>query len=69
MPNDHTVVEMATIPKCDLAAAHGDAYADAALPRFGGTWGYVCYACFVNAGASLGLGKGQKLVLREGSSK
>lgn len=63
---DHTAVEVASIPLCDINKSHGPAYADAALPAYGGSWGYVCKADFDQAGASLGLGRGQRLVERDG---
>lgn len=50
------------IPACDINATHGPAYADAKLPKAGGSWAYVCAECLTEYGGSLGLGKGQKLV-------
>jgi hypothetical protein len=63
MSNDHTSVEVARIPPCDIDATHGDAYADAQVPG-GSSWGYVCRACFDERGCALGLGRGQRLELR-----
>jgi hypothetical protein len=54
------------IPFCDIDAAHGEAYADARIPATGGSWGYLCKACFDYFECSLGLGRGQRLVLRKG---
>ena len=60
----HTETVVTTIPNCGIDATHGNAYADASLPAVGGSWGNVCRACFNLYGASLGLGKGQRLVLK-----
>jgi hypothetical protein len=54
-------VEVSALPDCDFDASHGPAFADFKVP--GGPWGYGCKSCFVKYGGSLGLGKGQKLVL------
>lgn len=63
MSGDHTEVEMTSIPDCDIDPSHGEAYADAKTA--GGPWGYVCRACFDSLGCELGLGRGQRLVLRQ----
>jgi len=60
----HTEVVVQQIPNCDIHHTHGKAYADASLPAHGGSWGYVCKPCFTKYGATLGLGKGQKLVTK-----
>ena len=60
MTNDHTSVEVAVIPACDVC---GDpAIADAATNI--GPWAYVCERHFAELGCALGLGRGQRLVLR-----
>lgn len=70
---DLTEAKVASIPNCDLP--HHDpvtglprkvlAYADARIPAVG--WAYVCKAHFDSYGCSLGMGKGQRLVLDEGA--
>ena len=60
-----TQAKVARIPNCDMLK-HGDrpvkAYADARLPH-DGRWAYVCRPCFNAAGCTLGLGRGQELIL------
>ena len=51
---------MASVPPCDIDAAHGPAYADAKLSI--GPWAYVCRPCFDQYHCRLGLGCGQELV-------
>jgi len=36
-----------------------DSFYDAALPIFFGSWGNVCPKCFILAGGTLGIGRGQ----------
>lgn len=62
MTNNHTITTVSTIPPCDLDNDHGPAYADASLPAAGGSWAYVCRACFEHHGCQLGLGQGQQLI-------
>lgn len=57
----HTHVEVDAIPDCDLHPGR-PAYADAKTR--GGPWGNLCHECFEHHGCSLGLGRGQELVLR-----
>jgi len=57
MPSTTTVVT--SIPACNLCGS--PAYADANIP--GDRWGYVCKTCFDGHGCSLGLGRGQVLLL------
>ena len=64
----HTTVLVDEIPDCDLcvsrpAPMNSPAYADANLGR---GWAYVCSDHFALFCCSLGLGRGQRLVLREG---
>ncbi len=67
MPAPHTQVEVARIPACDLCKLaginppHPAAY-DAATRQ--GPWGYLCEQHFTDHGLGLGLGRGQRLVLR-----
>ena len=65
--NDHTSVIVATIPPCDLCGGMAivqDAYADAQLPMVG-PWANVCKPHFDYHRCGLGLGRGQRLILRE----
>jgi len=59
MPDTWTIVTV--IPNCDLCTKE-PAYADAAIP--GMSWAYMCRTCFMKYGASLGLGRGQELLLK-----
>ncbi len=56
---DLVEVKVTHLPPCDLHNGRTAQY-DAVMP--GGGWAYMCRACFINCGATLGLGKGQKLV-------
>jgi hypothetical protein len=61
---DLTKARVEEIPNCQLPHHEGHsqpAYADARIPGVG--WGYVCRAHFEQMGCSLGMGKGQELVL------
>jgi hypothetical protein len=63
--NDHKSVKVAVIPDCDVCRAERGqivpAYADAKLSI--GPWANVCKMHFAQYGCSLGLGRGQELVL------
>ena len=62
MPDTWTV--LGEIPNCDTCNQDppAKAYADA---RFRGTtWAYVCTTCFHDHGLTLGLGRGQELLLK-----
>ena len=68
--NNHTKTVVSTIPNCDLCPNVSDsghlknkAVYDAKTCY--GPWAYVCKTHFVECGCLVGLGKGQKLVLRE----
>lgn len=66
-----TSVEMDKIPDCDLCRQVGVFQAaryDARL-RDGKTWGYVCEDHFQWQGCRLGLGFGQKLILKRKETK
>jgi hypothetical protein len=54
-------VAVDVLPNCDVCGAV--ASYDALL--FGSKWGYACQECFDNFGAAVGLGLGQRLVLRK----
>lgn len=65
--NDHTQATVAVIPNCDLCTKNGEqvpAYADAKLSI--GPWAFVCKKHFDEYGCSLGLGRGQELVVCNG---
>ena len=64
MTEPHTEVTVTFLPDCDIHRTHGKAYADALLPLHG-SWGYVCKPCFDTLGCTLGLGRGQRLILDE----
>ena len=53
-----------SFPPCDLNPAHGPAAYDARVQGLS-SWAYQCEECFAALGAGLGLGLGQRLVLRE----
>tara|TARA_R110000868_G_scaffold347031_1_gene608132 strand:+ start:427 stop:693 length:267 start_codon:yes stop_codon:yes gene_type:complete len=59
-PHNWEVAELTRIPNCDFCVADSAAKYDAADQN--GIWAYMCQAHFTEKGASLGLGKGQKLV-------
>lgn len=66
-PKPHTEIKVSEIPKCDLCAEKGrtvPAYADAVLPGRGGSWANVCRDCFGWGCCNLGLGRGQKYILK-----
>lgn len=58
---DHTSVEVLQLPKCDFCDER--AKYDARIPAFA-TWGYVCPTHFQQFDCKVGLGKGQRLVLK-----
>jgi DNA-directed RNA polymerase subunit M/transcription elongation factor TFIIS len=62
---DHTEVEIANKPNCDLCGK--PALYDGKTTD--GPWGYMCQNCFNEHGSGLGLGKGQKLIHKELISK
>lgn len=63
MAGNGTIAYVAVIPNCDIDQKHGKAFADAKLRS--GPWGYVCLGCFIAQGCSLGLGRGQELVVQK----
>jgi len=56
------VTAVDAFPPCDINPAHGAAAYDAKTTM--GPWGNLCPTCFENFGYGLGLGIGQRLVLR-----
>jgi len=66
MSKDHTEVAVTTIPNCNICTMAGDttpAYADVMIPKYG-SWGDLCEKHFFEYGCGLGLGIGQKLILK-----
>ena len=61
----HTIVEVETLPKCDICerelGVQTTAFYDARTKN--GYWAYLCEDHFASEGIGLGLGKGQRLVL------
>jgi hypothetical protein len=62
MQRKGTEVVVDALPPCDWDATHGPASYD--FKSTSGPWGYGCDACFKERGMGLGLGIGQKLILR-----
>ena len=64
--NDHTEVEVAVLPVCDLhKALHGtevEAVHDGKTKS--GPWGFMFEPCLTIHGVGLGEGRGQRLVVR-----
>lgn len=62
----HSEVVVKTLPPCDLCEAEGRqrvATYDARI-KGGTAWGYLCDDHFATKGAGLGLGIGQRLIVR-----
>lgn len=59
MPSNYTIVSEK--PKCDVCG-HPQAEYDGKTKI--GLWAYMCEICFERFGVGLGIGKGQKLLLR-----
>lgn len=57
----YTTTKVSALPTCSLCERQQAGY-DAAM-TFGG-WAYACEGCFRRYGMGLGLGQGQRLVLR-----
>jgi len=62
----HTEVEVTAYPDCNIccAEAHYDARTRSDSPGRG-AWAYLCEPCFERLGVGLGLGSGQRLVVRQ----
>jgi hypothetical protein len=70
MSNDHTVVVVSKLPKCDFCRLNDvdkDAMFDARTSA--GPWGNMCADHFAAHGIKLGLGWGQQLVLGDHDDK
>jgi len=65
MTEPHTEVEVSKLPTCDFHNGEHDALYDfKTSPFYGGSWGNGCQQAFDQAGIKLGLGFGQKLVVK-----
>ena len=56
-------VTVEALPLCDFDPSHGDAAVDGKTKM--GPWANMCESCFAANGVGLGLGRGQRLILRE----
>ncbi|MAH51336.1 hypothetical protein CMI37_36305 [Candidatus Pacearchaeota archaeon] len=63
MAKKGTEVAVSSLPNCQIPECERRAFADAAIPRYGGTWGYVCKSHFNHLDCKLGPGRGQKLII------
>lgn len=59
-------VIVGSIPECDICQDGTPAEYDASIVAYGGTWGNVCGYHFLRLGCTLGVGKGQRLILAGG---
>ena len=70
MKKDHTKVIVHELPKCQLSGhpePGANAQYDARISGLNnGKWAYVCQYHFILHRCELGLGKGQKLILKGG---
>ena len=55
-----TVAQLHERPDCDLCELSASYDAKCLDTR----WGYICHECFVDQKCELGLGKGQKLIIK-----
>jgi hypothetical protein len=53
-------VEVDSRPNCDICGQPAEYDAKTIY----GSWGYLCQSCFDDIGTGLGLGKGQKLIVK-----
>ncbi len=63
--SDGKEVVVGKLPPCDIHPQFSAEY-DFSNRRFGGRWMYGCATCFRLFGGKLGVGLGQRLVLRKG---
>jgi hypothetical protein len=69
--DQHTSVEVSSLPKCDLCNPMGFPGGHQEVAEYDGRtkqgpWANMCKRHFKQHGVGLGLGKGQRLVLRKG---
>jgi len=57
----HTETTVTYLPNCDMCAKQAAYDARTVL----GVWANLCTGCFSTYGQGLGLGRGQKLILKE----
>lgn len=63
--NNHTAVEVARIPNCDLCHQHHRATPAVVDGKtVYGPWAHMCEDHYEDVGIGLGLGRGQRLILR-----
>ena len=60
---DHKSVEVTSLPPCDMHPSREAAYD---CKTSFGPWGNLCKQCYQQYGVGLGLGKGQRLILKGG---
>jgi hypothetical protein len=62
----HTEVYVDDLPTCDIHAVNVGAPVIATYDgrTTMGPWAYMCSSCFARFGVGLGLGKGQRLIVR-----
>lgn len=68
--SDHTSVEVRSLPQCDFCGTEGKvalAVFDGATT--GGPWANMCERHYRIHGVGLGLGRGQKLILKKSEPK
>jgi len=58
----HESVEVSKLPRCDFNEGHPPAAVDGKTNM--GPWAYMCEGCFQSHGVGLGLGKGQRLIVK-----
>ncbi len=67
MNAEHTEVEVERLPACDICSQQGQhAKAHYDGKTLMGPWGYMCKPHFEALGVGLGLGRGQRLIVRDG---
>lgn len=59
----HESVEVRVLPPCDFNIHHPAAAVDGKTKM--GPWANMCEGCFQSNGVGLGLGKGQRLVVKK----
>jgi hypothetical protein len=64
LSGDGTTATVAVLPPCDICVISTAAFDGKTIS---GPWAYMCPECMDRYGIGLGVGKGQRLVLREGS--
>ena len=65
MNKEGTEVEMGAMPTCDFCSKTAGYDGKTKM----GAWAYMCERCFQRHGVGLGVGRGQRLVLRKEDDK